>query len=409
MTRIRSIADRRQNEWQSIREHLHAHPELTGQEFETTRYVADHCRSLGRQPVITDADRGLWCDVGQPGRTKQRVLVRGDMDALPIATELDTPYRSTVEGVMHACGHDVHTTCVLAAMQMTLELADGDDELAAAVSRLPIRFCFQPAEEDSTGGPLMVAAGATKDCRAAIALHTDPGRAAGTIGARWGSFTAGCDVFHFTVDGLGGHGARPHLTQDPLVAAASFVTAINDRVPRSVDARHPVVVNVGRFESGTAPNVVPGQATLSGTLRSTSREGRDRAAETMQTIARSIEMIHGCRCDLRFGVSNPPVINDAAVSDAIAGAARDLLGQTAVETMRLPSMGAEDFAFIAAEVPSAMFRLGIASPDGSLGDWPLHTPKFDVDPLAIRTGAVVLALAAMDLAAASHLKSQPQA
>ena len=397
VNRIRQLADRHRDRWQSIRQYLHQHPELTGSEYETTRYVADHCRSLGLEPVVTDVGRGLWCDVGPAGSagSPRRVLVRGDMDALPIQTESDAEYRSRVDGVMHACGHDVHTTCVLAAMEMIVEMSAGDDVVASEVSASPVRFCFQPSEEDSTGGPLMVAAGATRGCHRAIALHTDPGRPVGTIGVRYGSFTAGCDVFHLTIEGLGGHGARPHLTHDALSAGAEFVTAVNARVPRSIDARHPVVVNVGRFDAGSAPNVVPGRATLSGTLRSTTAIGRDEAAAVMDRIAQGIAAVHRCRCDLTFGTSNPPVNNAREVTDLIAAAGRDLLTPDAVETMPLPSMGAEDFAFIAAELPSAMFRLGIESADATLGQWPLHTPKFDVDPMAIPTGASVLALAAI--------------
>lgn len=400
---------------------------------------------LGGDPVVTDVHRGLWCDVdavdehgdGENGGGENssagnhlpptrlggnRVLVRGDIDALPIQTTLTTPYRSTEASVMHACGHDVHATCVLAAMQILLQLRRDDDQAVAALAnRASVRFCFQPAEEDSTGGPLMVAAGATSGCRSAIALHTDPGRRVGTVGVRWGSFTAGCDVFYGKFRGRGGHGARPHLTDDALTAAIDFTTQIYQRVPRSIDARHPVVVNVGSLHAGTAPNVVPGEAVLSGTLRATTAEGRDAAAKVMQSIADSIAITHGCTCELSFGVSNPPVINDGEVVNSIQTAAQHLLGVEAVQRMTLPSMGAEDFAFIAAAVPGAMFRLGIATErvtdretkpvdlqsadhgDQILrGHQPLHTPDFDVDPKCLGVGASVLAMSAIILSTDSE-------
>lgn len=406
---IRDIAERFQSQWQRHREHLHANPELTEHEFETTRWIARQCESMGLSPRVTSVDRGLVCDLDPTDSSSvdpptRRVLVRGDIDALPIQTTSSATYRSTVADVMHACGHDVHTVCTLGAMQIIEKLRQCDDasvrRLASAAS---VRFCFQPAEENSTGGPLMVAEGATKDCAAAVALHSDPGRAVGTIGVRWGSFTASCDVFTATFSGRGGHGARPHLTDDCLSAAMDWTDQIYRRIPRSVDARTPVVVNVGTLHAGTAPNVIPATATISGTLRSTTNEGRDQSATLMRTIADAVAATHGCRCDLTFGVSNPPVINDDTVSDAIAESATLLLGPESVQTMTLPSMGAEDFAFIAAELPAAMFRLGIASAPSRdaadqtdrLGHNPLHTPDFDVDPQCLRTGASVLALSAL--------------
>ena len=390
MPSIRTIAEGLADELRDLREHLHAHPEPTGSEYATTGLLAERVDAIGLKPHFAGADRGCWCDINGGGSGDGRILIRGDIDALPIQTELTNPYRSTVEGVMHACGHDIHATIAFGAAKILATLRDRG-ELTGNY-----RTCFQPSEEDSTGGLHMIAAGVTEGCTGAIAAHVDPGRPVGTIGVIDGPFTAGCELFAVKFHGRGGHGARPHQTDDALTAAVRFVESIYVRVPRSTNALEPVVVNVGTFVSGVAPNVVPGTAELTGTLRSVSAAGADAARETMRREADAIAAAHRCEHELSFGPLTPPQINAPAMTARVAAAASELYGPDAVDVMGHPSMGAEDFAFIGSEVPaSAMFRLGIADASGNLGHSPLHTPTFDVDPGCLVVGAAVLAAAAV--------------
>ena len=412
----------------SLRRHLHAHPELTGSEYATTATLADRMRAIGYQVHLADDDRGAWADVGT---ASARVLVRGDIDALPIQTRSTTSYRSTVDGVMHACGHDVHATCVFGAALIADELIRNK---VLSPADFAVRFVFQPAEEDSTGGLHMIKSGATGGCARSIALHTDPGRPVGTIGVRRGNFTAGCDLFELTLRGRGGHSARPHLTNDALTAMIDLVQTAMVRIPRSTDALSPVVFNVGTLNAGVAPNVVPDTAHATGTLRSVDATGGAAARRTFTRIAESVGEQFGCDVQLRWDNGTPPLSNDDTVVDSIQRVADRLLGPQNVTPITQVSMGAEDFAFIAGEVPGAMFRLGIAATnqtifvepsvpghdDGGGGEGdrsaddrgggeagnqsgdrpgfePLHTPGFDVDERCLAVGAAVLVASAIEL------------
>lgn len=368
-----------------VRRYLHRQPELSGDEYRTTEFLAEIISDLGLSPTIAGDGRGLFVDIGEVS-SGPRIAIRADMDALPIASELRVDYASRVDGVMHACGHDVHSAIAFGAAAMLNELSQQGHLIHA-------RMIFQPEEETSRGGLHMIASGALDNVAAAIALHVDPSRPAGTIGVRDGSFTAGCDLFTCQVRGRGGHGARPHLTGDTVGAAAQWITDIYRRVARATDARDAVVVNVGTIHSGVAPNVVPAEASMSGTLRALSKESVSRAKETMRDISEAIASVHGCEVQLTLGQHTPPVVNDAAMNALLRDSGVELLGESRVREIEKPSMGAEDFAFIAQEVPAAMFRLGVAGID--VGSEPLHTSKFDIDESSLQTGASVLALAAV--------------
>lgn len=366
-----------------VRRYLHRQPELSGDEYRTTEFLAEILSDLGLSPTLAGDDRGLFVDIGndQPG---PRIAIRADIDALPIATSLDADYASRVEGVMHACGHDVHSAIGFGVAAMLTDLSKQKYPIHA-------RIIFQPEEETSQGGLHMIESGALEDIDAAIALHVDPNRPTGTIGVRDGSFTAGCDLFSCAIRGRGGHGARPHLTGDTIGAAAQWITDVYRRVPRTTDARDAVVVNVGMIQSGAAPNVVPSEATLSGTLRTLSESSATKAKETMREIGEAIASVHHCEVTLTFGQHTPPVENDWAMNALLRDSGIELLGHNQVREIEKPSMGAEDFAFMAREVPAAMFRLGVAGID--VGSEPLHTAKFDIDESSMQVGASVLTLA----------------
>ncbi|KLU06023.1 N-acyl-L-amino acid amidohydrolase [Rhodopirellula islandica] len=384
LDRLQALSRSHAMKMREVRRYLHRHPELSGQEYRSTDFLAEIVTDLGLHPKLADDNRGLYVDIGeelQLGRT----AIRADIDALPIQSLVQQEYASDTEQVMHACGHDAHSAIAYGVAAILAELArDG----------FPVnsRVIFQPEEETSRGGLHMIRSGALQGVRSAIALHVDPTRPVGTIGIREGAFTAGCDLFTVEMTGPGGHGARPHLTGDLVGAASQWVTDIYRRVPRAIDARDAVVINVGSFHTGNAPNVVPSNASLSGTLRTLSSESAERAKEMMAEISRAIASIHSCRIDLNFGQHTPPVINDVTVARRLRKAGEEILGEANVREITQPSMGAEDFAFMAQQVPAAMFRLGVAGMD--LGSEPLHTPKFDIDESALPIGASVLALAA---------------
>ncbi|WP_235033391.1 amidohydrolase [Rubripirellula obstinata] len=376
-----------------VRRYLHRQPELSGEETRSTAFLSEVVSDLGLSPTLAGDGRGLYVDIGgdldsdrDSARDSNRIAIRADIDALPIATELDVDYASRVDGVMHACGHDVHSAIAFGVAAMLSELSQQGCPVNA-------RIIFQPEEETSQGGLHMIASGALKNIGGAIALHVDPTRPSGTIGVRDGSFTAGCDLFTCVIRGRGGHGARPHLTGDTIGAAAQWVTDTYRRVPRTTDARDAVVVNVGTMQSGAAPNVVPAEACMSGTLRTLSNSSGSKAKQTMQEISNSIAAVHKCEVSLTFGQHTPPVQNDVAMNLLLRDSGIELLGRNNVREIDQPSMGAEDFSFIAREVPAAMFRLGVAGID--VGSEPLHTSKFDIDESAMEIGASVLTFAAM--------------
>ncbi len=375
-------------ELSTMRRHLHRHPELSEREYATTQYLAGRVADLGLTARIAGDNRGVIADWdGSPG---PRVVVRGDIDALPIHQIAEHDYQSTAAGVMHACGHDAHATICWGAAAILGRVRD-----AVALPGGSARFVFQPAEETSTGGPHMIAAGALEDVDAAVSVHVDPARPVGQIGVRTGPFTAGCDTFHIKIDGQAGHSSRPHLTGDALMALLAWIDSASVQLPRCHDVREPMVFNVGQINAGAAPNVIPATATAAGTLRCVSIAGRDAAVAKIESINRSIETRFPVKIDLQWEIHTPPVINHPTPTTAIDAAGRSLLGDTNVEVIDLPSMGAEDFAFFAARVPASMMRLGVAGPD--VGSHPLHTGRFDLDERALVIGAQVLALATIEL------------
>jgi len=392
---VRETAESFLPRMKEIRRYLHRRPELSEQEFETTQFVCELVDDLGLHAKIAQEKRGLTVDVASsddPHEAGQRrVAVRGDLDALPIQTRSSAEYASRHDGVMHACGHDAHTAIVWGVLAILNDLK----ETQVVQSPFRVRAIFQPAEETSTGGKHMIASGALEDVDSALALHVDPTRLVGTIGVRNGAFTAGCDSFNCTFHGKGGHSARPHLTTDTVGAMADWINSVYRRIPRVADSLDSVVVNVGRLECGSASNVVPSDGQLAGTLRSLTISSSRAAMAQMQVISNSIATTYGCEVHLKFRHHTPPVINHPLINQELTSAARQIVGHPSVRTIDKPSMGAEDFAFIANEVPSAMMRLGVAGLE--IGSEPLHTPQFDLDEQSLSVGAATLALAAIRL------------
>jgi amidohydrolase len=367
----------------SVRRHFHAHPEPSREEFQTTRELARHLTDAGIPLEIAPTGRGIIAgpDVGVDGRP--RVAFRADMDALPMQEgKLAVPYRSTRDGVMHACGHDAHATMALGA---ALALHRCREYLPRPIAW---RAIFQPAEETAEGAVEMIRAGAMEGVGAIIALHVDPELEVGRVAQRAGVLTADCRDLRILIRGRGGHAARPHLSIDPISAAAQFVTGVYQCVPRAVDVREPVVVSFGSIHGGEANNVIPDHVEIDGTVRSLSQSARERACAAIQSVARAVTVATGAEVQVEFLHGIDPVINDPSVIAVMAHASAEILGADRVGSIPHPSLGGEDFAAYLALAPGAMLRLGVAGASG----WPsLHSPRFDIDERALVLGAKILA------------------
>ena len=363
------------------RRHLHANPEPSLEEFETTAFLAGILAEHGIPFRLPASGRGL---VAGPEFAPGTPLVafRGDIDALRIQDMKDVAYKSTVPGLLHGCGHDAHAVMALGAARA----------LWACRDRLPWpvpwRAIFQPAEEVGVGAKEMIEAGALVDVRAIVALHVDPATPVGDVGYRPGVFTASCSDVNISIRGRGGHAARPHEAADPIAAMALFVSTIHAVVPRQVDSREAVVVTFGSVHGGDTNNVIPDEVRLLGTLRTQRFETADKVAEILQRIARSVGESTGTTIEVRFEGAVGPVINDGKVTEICVEAAKSLLGARHLHLIPQPSMGAEDFAGYLLQVPGCMMRLGVARQ--TKPNPPLHSPYFDIDERALVIGAKLL-------------------
>jgi amidohydrolase len=380
--------DARLEELVRVRRHMHQYPELSGEERETTVFLAQLLRERGFEVRVGAGERGVIAD---PGRLQDapRIAFRADIDALRIQDVKSAEYRSRRPCLMHACGHDGHTATVLGAV-LGLKALEDDGALPWPVNW---RAVFQPAEESGEGALEMVAAGALNDVEAILSLHMDPSRAVGRIGVRYGILTAACDDLQITIDGRGGHAARPHESLDPIAAAAQLISSIYLFVPRATDSHDPVVVTIGQIMAGDNPNVIPERACLRGTLRTLGGPTRDRTKDHLRQLARGLAEVSGTGIEVQFGLGPPSVRNDSRLTDLLREAGTDLLGEEQVDVIERPSMGGEDFSYYLDHVPGAMFRLGCASPEA--GSAPLHSPAFDLDEGALAIGAKILARAAV--------------
>jgi amidohydrolase len=367
-----------------VRRHLHAFPEPSGEEFDTTRFLLQTLTDAGFHPQPVPENRGVMVTVAdEPGAPT--IAIRADIDALRIQEAGQAEYRSRRPGVMHACGHDGHTAVVLGALLALRTVRE------ALPRPLNWRAIFQPAEETSEGAPQMIAAGALDGVDAILSLHMDPSRLVGRVGVRYGALTAACDALEIRVSGRGGHAARPHESLDPIAAAAQLISSIYLFLPRARDSHEPVVVTIGEVSAGHNPNVIPELATLRGTIRSLGEAERARTKDHIRQLARGIAEVSGTKIEVHFTPGPQSVVNNATLTDLLRDAAGEVLGAASVDVIERASMGGEDFAFYLEQVPGAMFRLGCASPNTAGA--PLHSPCFDLDERSLAVGANVLARA----------------
>jgi len=372
-----------------VRRDLHSHPELGNQEHRTTRLLVDRLSRAGLTPQVLEGGTGLVCDVGGGGPV---VVLRADIDALPLQDEKLVPYRSTVDGVCHACGHDVHTAAVLGA---GLALAEAAGQLAGTV-----RLVFQPAEEKMPGGALdVIREGWMDGVSSVFGLHCDPALEVGRVGLKSGAITAAADALEVVLSGPGGHTSRPHNTVDLVHVLATVATGLPDALSRLVDPRAGLCLVWGHVSAGVAANAIPRRGVLKGTLRVLDIDAWRDAPSLVQRLVDGLVAPYGAHAEVHYQRGVPPVVNDPSATALFSAAVRAALGSSAA-VPTLQSLGGEDFAWYLDHVPGAMARLGVRPP-GQVRPHDLHQGAFDVDeaalPVAVRV-LVGVALAALSAA-----------
>ncbi|WP_327425128.1 amidohydrolase [Streptomyces sp. NBC_01230] len=387
----------------AFRRDLHMHPELGNQEFRTTAAIKARLEKAGLEPRVLSTGTGLICDVGTSGGARSSdqgddrragdprpmLALRADIDALPIPdTKAGVPYRSTVPDRAHACGHDIHTTTVLGA---GLVLAELDRQ---GLLPHPVRLIFQPAEEVLPGGAAdAIEAGVLEGVGRIIGVHCDPRVDVGRIGLRAGPITSACDRLEVTLDGPGGHTARPHLTTDLVTAAAKVATEVPALLARRVDARWGLAVTWGRLVAGHTCNVIPQHAELSGTVRCLDLAAWREAPDLVHAAIDEVAGMHRAKSVINYVRGVPPVVNDPGTTELLAAAMAGRRGSYAIEDTE-QSLGGEDFSWYLEHVPGAMARLGVRTP-GDTRRLDLHRGDFDADEEAITVGVELFTAAAL--------------
>jgi amidohydrolase len=328
---------------------------------------------------------GVVGELKGQGQDSRLLAVRSDMDALPIQEGLSYGFVSKVPGVMHACGHDIHTTVGLGTVMVLSQLVS---ELAGDV-----RFLFQSAEEISQGARWMVEDGALADVDGILSLHVFPSILAGRVGIRYGALTAAADDLEITIVGEAGHGARPHEAVDAIWIAAQVVTALQQAISRMQNPLRPVVLTIGKITGGRAPNIIADRVQLSGTVRSLHPETHGALPDWIEQIVANVCATYGAKHEVNYRRGVPSVMNDHDLMGMIEAGVVETMGREAVQVLYEPSLGAEDFAVYLDYVPGAMFRLGVGY-EGQT-NFPLHHPQFDADERSILVGVTTMAAAVM--------------
>lgn len=381
--KIEKLAEKFFQETIEIRRHIHQNPELSFQEYETSKYVCnklDEWNILYKNNIVST---GIVAFIKGKNPGKKLIALRADMDALPIKEDNDFPYKSVNEGVMHACGHDVHTASLLGAARILKEL---ETEFEGTVMLI-----FQPGEEKLPGGArLMLEEGIFNDRKPdmVIAQHVQPNLDAGLVGFRPGMYMASCDELFITVKGKGGHGAMPHQINDTVLASAHLIVALQQVVSRFAEASVPSVLSIGKVIANGATNVIPGEVYMEGTFRTMNEPWRMKAHEKMSNLAKGLMEGMGCEVDFRIEKGYPVLINDEKTTIKASKLAKEYLGDNQVIDLDL-RMTAEDFSYFTQLYPCTFYRLGVNTKGGVSA--PLHSSKFDVDEQALKTGIGLMA------------------
>lgn len=382
-SRIKKLAQQYASEFIDIRRHLHAHPELSYQEFETSKFVQGKLTEFGI-PFEVKATTGVVGLIKGKNPGSRIIALRADMDALPIKEENDIPYKSKNEGVMHACGHDVHTACLLGAAKILAELKDEWEGT--------VKLIFQPGEEKNPGGAsLMIKDGVLENPKpqAILALHVNTILEVGQLSFRGGKVMASADEIYITVKGKGGHAASPHLTVDPILISSHLVIALQQLVSRNNNPFNPSVLSITSFNGGNTTNVIPNEVKLMGTFRAMDEEWRFKAHELIRKITTDLVTSMGGTVDLHIDVGYPCVMNNEKVNANARKKAEEYMGAEKISETEL-RMGAEDFGYYAQQIPACFYRLGTMNKAKGITAG-VHTPVFNIDESAIETGMGMMA------------------
>jgi amidohydrolase len=385
LTRIKDLATNLAPRLLEIRRHIHSHPELSGQEYQTAAFVAGVLSSSGLHVVEGVGKTGVIGELQGTQHNEKVLAIRTDMDALPIQERSGLEYASRNVGVMHACGHDAHTTIGLGTAMVLSQIAE---ELGGK-----IRFLFQPAEEIAQGASWMVKDGVMNHVSAILGVHVFPSIPAGYVGIRYGALTAAADDLEIMIIGESGHGARPHEAIDAIWIACQVITSLQQAISRTQNPLRPVVLSIGKIHGGRAPNIIADQVQLLGTVRSLHPETRTQLPSWIENIVANVCNSYGAKYEVNYRQGVPSVQNDYALTKLLQSSAEEAWTTDRIQVLPEPSLGAEDFSVYLEHAPGSMFRLGVGYEDRSINH-PLHHPQFEVDESAIVTGVVTLAYAA---------------
>lgn len=383
LQKIKSLALQYKDEFIAVRHHLHAHPELSYQEFETSKYVQEKLHECNI-PFEIKATTGVAGIIEGRNPASRIVALRADMDALPINEENNVTYKSTRPGIMHACGHDVHTTCLLGAAKI---LSQTKSEWEGTV-----KLIFQPGEEKNPGGAsLLIKEGVLENPapQCIFGLHVNPQLDAGKLSFRGGKVMASADEIYITVRSKGGHAAAPHLTADTVLIASHLVVSLQQVVSRNRDPFTPSVLSISSFQGGHTTNVIPSEVKLMGTFRAFDEAWRFKAHGIIEKLTKELVQSMGAEADVHIDVGYPAVYNNETLNDYAKSIAQDFMGSDKVEETEV-RMGAEDFGYYSQLLPGCFFRLGTANKSKGITSG-VHTPTFNVDEDAIEIGMGMMA------------------
>ena len=381
--KIKSLAKRYAPAFVEVRHHLHAHPELSYKEFETSKFIQQKLTTIGI-PFEIKATTGVVGLIKGKNPDKKVIALRADIDALPIKEENAVPYRSQNEGVMHACGHDVHTSCLLGAAQILNELRNEWEGT--------VKLIFQPGEEKNPGGAsLLIKEGVLENPKPSsiFGLHVHPSLEVGKLSFRSGKVMASADELYFTIKGKGGHAASPHLCVDPILIASNLILSLQQIVSRNNNPHNPSVLSITSIKGGSTTNVIPNEVKLKGTFRAMNEEWRFRAHTLIRTLSTELVRSMGGEIDLLIDVGYPSVYNNEALTEASRAKAEEYLGKANVEVTE-SRMGAEDFGYYTQRIPGCFYRLGVMNKEKGITSG-VHTPTFNVDENAIEIGMGMMA------------------
>ena len=368
----------------AIRRHLHAHPELSYKEFNTAKFVAKKLSEYGLSPTEGIAETGIVALIEGKNPSKKTIALRADMDALPIQEANEVNYKSTVPGVMHACGHDVHTSSLLTVSRILFGLKDHFEGT--------IKLIFQPGEEKNPGGAsLMIKDGVLENPKPSniIGQHVMPLIPVGKIGFREGMYMASCDEIYLTVIGKGGHGAAPELAIDPIVIASHIIIALQQIISRNASPKQPTVLTIGNIIGKGATNIIPNEVKIAGTFRAMNEEWRASALSKITKMAESIAEGMGGKCEVEISKGYPYLENNPELTRRIKAAAAQYVGEENVVDIDI-TLGAEDFSYYSQVIPASFYRLGTRNETKGITSY-VHTPTFDIDEDALKIAPGLMA------------------